>query len=113
VRLDRPDDSYLNYGIGSRIGLGKEATLAAVIAMVRAVARLDNLRPAPGPQGVLKKVVRPGGYTTYLREDHGAFSPFPTSKYLIVVQRVLLTYSAFRVHYDGEAPKPKKRIASS
>jgi linoleate 10R-lipoxygenase len=79
VRLDRPDESYLNYGIGSQIGLGKEATLTAITAMVRAVARLDNLRPAPGAQGILKKVTRPAGYTVYLREDHGAYSPFPTS----------------------------------
>jgi linoleate 10R-lipoxygenase len=53
--------------------------------MVRAVARLDNLRPAPGAQGVLKKVTRPAGYTVYLREDHGAYSPFPTSMYSLFV----------------------------
>ncbi|KAL3479184.1 heme peroxidase [Aspergillus californicus] len=94
VRLDRPDESYLNYGIGSQIGLGKDATLTAVTAMFRAVARQDNLRPAPGAQGVLKKVVRPNGYTAYMREDHGAFSPFPTT---------------FRIHYDGEASASKKK----
>ncbi|KAL5334321.1 heme peroxidase [Aspergillus crustosus] len=93
VRLDRPEESYLNYGVGSQIGLGKDATFTGVISILRAVARLDNLRPAPGPQGVLKKVVRPAGYTVYLREDHGAFSPFPTT---------------FRVHYDGAPPKPKR-----
>ncbi|KAL5002235.1 heme peroxidase [Aspergillus recurvatus] len=98
VRLDRPDESYLNYGIGSQVGLGKDATLTAVTAMVRAAFSLDNLRPAPGAQGVLKKVVRPEGYTVYMREDHGAFSPFPTT---------------FRVHFDGQVPTPKKQIASA
>ncbi|KAL2788440.1 heme peroxidase [Aspergillus keveii] len=98
VRLDRPDESYLNYGIGSQIGLGKEATLTAITAMVRAVARLDNLRPAPGAQGVLKKVTRPAGYTVYLREDHGAYSPFPTT---------------FRIHFDGQVPVAKKQVTSS
>ncbi|KAL4945149.1 hypothetical protein BDV06DRAFT_47700 [Aspergillus oleicola] len=97
VRLDRPDDSYLNYGVGSQVGLGKEATLTAVTAMVRAAASLDNLRPAPGPQGILKKVVRPDGYTVYMREDYGAFSPYPTT---------------FRVHFDGQVPTPKKQIAA-
>ncbi|KAL4882931.1 heme peroxidase [Aspergillus karnatakaensis] len=97
VRLDRPDESYLNYGVGSQIGLGKDATLTAVTTLVRTVARLDNLRPAPGAQGVLKKVVRPAGYTAYLREDHGAFSHFPTT---------------YRIHYDGEAPKLKKQLTS-
>ncbi|KAL4949304.1 heme peroxidase [Aspergillus filifer] len=97
VRLDRPDDSYLNYGVGSQIGLGKEATLTAVTAMVRAAFSVDNLRPAPGPQGILKKVERPDGYTVYMREDYGAFSPYPTT---------------FRVHFDGQVPTPKKQIAA-
>ncbi|KAL4810358.1 heme peroxidase [Aspergillus unguis] len=98
VRLDRPDDSYLNYGIGAQVGLGKEATLTAVTAMFRAAARLDNLRPAPGPQGILKKVHRKDGYTLFMREDHGAYSPFPTT---------------FRVHFDGTVPTPKKQITSA
>ncbi|OJJ00294.1 hypothetical protein ASPVEDRAFT_27035 [Aspergillus versicolor CBS 583.65] len=98
VRLDRPDESYLNYGIGSQVGLGKDATLTAVTAMIRAVFSLDNVRPAPGRQGVLKKVVRPSGYTAYMREDHGAFSPFPTT---------------FRVHFDGQVPTSKKQVTSS
>ncbi|KAI9368890.1 heme peroxidase [Aspergillus egyptiacus] len=98
VRLDRPEESYLNYGIGAQVGLGKEANLTGVTAMLRAVFRLDNLRPAPGAQGVLKKIVRPSGYTVYMREDHGAYSPFPTT---------------FRIHFDGTVPTPKKQITSS
>jgi hypothetical protein len=98
VRLDRPDESYLNYGVGSQVGLGKDATLTAVTAMVRAAFSLDNLRPAPGVQGVLKKVVRPEGYTFYMREDHGAFSPFPTSKFLALgLVEALLTRSQLSV----------------
>ncbi|KAL4969637.1 peroxidase/cytochrome P450 family protein [Aspergillus stella-maris] len=97
VRLDRPDDSYLNYGVGSQVGLGKEATLTAVTAMVRASFSVNNLRPAPGPQGILKKVERPDGYTVYMREDYGAFSPYPTT---------------FRVHFDGQVPTPKKQVSA-
>lgn len=115
MRLDRPDESYLNYGIGSQIGLGKDATLTAVTAMVRAAFSLENLRPAPGVQGVLKKVVRPEGYTAYMREDHGAFSPFPTSKLSGTRTRMNAAnpFTAFRVHFDGEVVTPKKQIDSA
>lgn len=55
--------------------------------MLRVVGRLDNLRPAPGPQGQLKKIPREGGYYVYLREDWGSYSPFPTSKSLLLIDR--------------------------
>ncbi|KKK18193.1 hypothetical protein AOCH_005304 [Aspergillus ochraceoroseus] len=95
VRLDRPLDAYLSYGIGAQSGLGKEATLIALTAMVRAVARLDKLRPAPGAQGIMKTIPRPGGYTAYLREDHGAYVDYPTT---------------FRVHYNGQVPTFQKKV---
>ncbi len=56
VRLDRPRDSYLHYGIGDHTCLGKEASMVALTAMLRTVGKLQNLRRAPGPQGQLKKV---------------------------------------------------------
>jgi linoleate 10R-lipoxygenase len=56
VRLDRPLDSYIHYGIGEHTCLGKEASMVALTAMLRTVGKLDNLRRAPGPQGQLKKV---------------------------------------------------------
>ncbi|KAK5321703.1 hypothetical protein LTR93_005941 [Exophiala xenobiotica] len=56
VRLDRPMDSYLHYGIGDHTCLGKEASMIALTAMLRTVGKLQNLRRAPGPQGQLKKV---------------------------------------------------------
>ncbi|KAF9893021.1 hypothetical protein FE257_012432 [Aspergillus nanangensis] len=98
VRLDRPLDSYIQYGLGAHAGLGKEATLLALTAMLRVVGRLDNLRPAPGPQGELKKIHREGGYYVYLREDWGSYSPFPTT---------------FKVHFDGALPVPKKESITS
>ncbi|KAE8146368.1 heme peroxidase [Aspergillus avenaceus] len=95
VRLDRPLQSYIQYGLGAHNGLGKEATLLALTAMLRVVGRLSNLRRAPGPQGQLKKIPREGGYSVFLREDWGSFSPFPTT---------------FKVHFDGDIPAPKKRF---
>ena len=49
--------------------------------MLKVVGRLDNLRRAPGPQGQLKKVRKEdgGGGWRYMREDHGAWWPFPVS----------------------------------
>ncbi|RVX69773.1 hypothetical protein B0A52_06418 [Exophiala mesophila] len=56
VRLDRPLDSYIHYGVGEHTCLGKEASIVALTAMLRTMGRLKNLCRAPGPQGQLKKV---------------------------------------------------------
>ncbi|KAE8355189.1 heme peroxidase [Aspergillus coremiiformis] len=98
VHLDRPLESYIQFGLGPHTGLGKEATLVALTSMLRVVGGLDNLRCAPGPQGQLKKIHREGGYYVYLREDWGSYSPFPTT---------------FKIHFDGAIPTPKKRFTSS
>ncbi|EXJ91015.1 hypothetical protein A1O1_04122 [Capronia coronata CBS 617.96] len=89
VRLDRPLDSYIHYGVGEHTCLGKEASMVALTAMLRTVGKLQNLRRAPGPQGQLKKVPRPGGFYVYMREDQGSYFVFPCT---------------FKVHYDGELP---------
>ena len=80
VRIDRPLDTYIHYGFEPDAYLGQEASRTALTAMLRVVGRLDNLRRARGPQGQLKKVPRPGGSHVYMRADHGAYSPFPTSE---------------------------------
>lgn len=54
--------------------------MVALSSMLRVVGRLDNLRPAPGAQGQLAKVNRPGGHFAYMREDYGGYSVLPTSK---------------------------------
>jgi linoleate 10R-lipoxygenase len=61
VRIDRPMEIYIHYGLGPHACLGGEASRTALTAMLRVVGRLDNLRRAPGPQGQLKKIPRPGG----------------------------------------------------
>ncbi|KAH0846113.1 hypothetical protein AYO21_10106 [Fonsecaea monophora] len=95
VRLDRPLESYIHYGIGEHACLGKDASMVALTAMLRTVGKLENLRRAPGPQGQLKKVPREGGFYVYMREDHGSYFVFPCT---------------LKVHYDGTLPplaKPK------
>lgn len=81
MRLDRPLESYIHYGEGPHTCLGRDASRVAITAMVKMVCRLDNLRRAPGPQGELKKIPRPGGFYIYMREDHGSYFPFPTSEF--------------------------------
>ncbi|EGE05562.1 fatty acid oxygenase [Trichophyton equinum CBS 127.97] len=92
VRLDRPLDSYIHYGEGPHACLGKDANMIALTSMLRVVGGLDNLRRAPGPQGELKKIPRPGGFYIYMREDQSGYFVFPMT---------------FKVHYDGELPAQK------
>ena len=46
VRIDRPLDGYIHYGMGPHSCLGREASRTALTAMLRVVGRLDNLRRA-------------------------------------------------------------------
>lgn len=82
VKLDRPLDSYIHYGIGPHTCLGRDASRVALTAMLKVVGGLDNLRRAPGPKGELKKIPRPGGFYVYMREDHGSYFPFPLSTFI-------------------------------
>lgn len=91
----------------------------SITAMMKVVGRLDNLRRAPGPQGQLKKIPRPGGFYIYMREDHGSYFPFPTSKCTSLCfssrnapnEDDVLTIrfcTAMKVNWDGELPPLKK-----
>jgi linoleate 10R-lipoxygenase len=89
VRLDREMDNYIHYGVGPHQCLGMQASRVALTSMLRTVARLQDLRPAPGPQGQLKKVDKGDGFYAYMTEDWGKFWPFPTT---------------WKLHFDGEVP---------
>ena len=93
VVIDRPMESYIHYGVGAHSCLGKEASMVALTAMLRTVGKLDGLKRAPGPQGQLKKIPRPGGFYVYMREDHGSYFVFPCT---------------MKVHYDGVLPSGEK-----
>ncbi|KAF4549621.1 Linoleate 10R-lipoxygenase-like protein [Elsinoe fawcettii] len=90
VKLDRPIESYLHYGKGPHECLGRDMSRVAMTAMLKTMARLEGLRPAPGDQGVLKKVDRGDGFYAYMTEDWGKFMPFPTT---------------WKLHFDGEIPE--------
>ena len=67
VDITRPLDVYIHYGLGPHTCLGQDASRVALTAMLKTVGKLDNLRRAPGPQGELKKIPRPGGFYIYMR----------------------------------------------
>ncbi|XXH03320.1 hypothetical protein Hte_009718 [Hypoxylon texense] len=76
VNPRRPLDAYIHFWMGPHACLGRDACQAGLTSMFRSVFKLKNVRQAPGPQGQLKKVSRPGGSYLYLRED-GTYFPFP------------------------------------
>ncbi|KAI2618256.1 linoleate diol synthase [Hypomontagnella submonticulosa] len=77
VNPRRPLDAYIHFGLGPHACLGRDACQAGLAEMFRSVFKLKNVRRAPGAQGELKKVPRPGGFYVYMREDRGAYFPFP------------------------------------
>jgi cytochrome P450 len=75
----RPLDAYIHYGDGPHACLGRNISQVAITELFRTVFRKKNLRRVAGPQGLLKKVPRPGGFYVYLTEDWGSTWPFPTT----------------------------------
>jgi cytochrome P450 len=77
VNPQRPLDAYIHFGLGPHACLGDGVAQAGLTEMVRSVFRHKNVRRAPGPQGELRRVPRPDGSYAFLREDGGAYFPFP------------------------------------
>lgn len=74
--------------------------MVALTSMLRVVGRLENLRRAPGPQGELKKVPRPGGFYVYMRENHEGYFVFPLSKLSLSISTLLAWIAA-----NGRVPR--------
>ncbi|KAI1389341.1 linoleate diol synthase [Hypoxylon trugodes] len=77
VNPRRPLDAYIHFGLGPHAYFGGNASQAGLTEMFRSVFKLKNVRRAPGAQGELKKVSAPGRSYLYMREDRGAYFPFP------------------------------------
>lgn len=100
IKLDRPRDRYIHHGYSHHACLGRPMVEIAMAAQLKVFARLKNLRPAPGPQGEMKRTipppnpvssepkVNPGSITVYMKEDWSDWWPFPTQ---------------LKVHHDGFA----------
>ncbi|KAK5077874.1 hypothetical protein LTR64_003725 [Lithohypha guttulata] len=90
INLHRPRDKYIHHGIGTHSCLGRPMVEVAMAAQLKIFARLKNLRPAPGPQGQMKRTIpkpnpvssdphdNPGSITVYMKEDWSDWWPFPT-----------------------------------
>lgn len=79
VKLDRPEDRYIQYGVGPHTCLGKAANIVGLTTMLREFGRLRGLRRAPGDWGRLKALEKGGGFRVYLKEDWSGVWPFPVS----------------------------------
>ena len=89
VKLDRPMDSYVQYGQGPHQCLGYGMSKLGLMTMLKTVGQLENLRRAPGPQGQMRKIAGPGGITLYMTADQSRIFPFPTT---------------MKVRWDGDLP---------
>ncbi|KAL3487811.1 heme peroxidase [Aspergillus germanicus] len=69
VKLDRPLQEYMAYAISPHQCIGQSLAVSYLLAVLRGVLKLKNIRPAPGPLGELKKVVIPGVGEKYLTEE--------------------------------------------
>lgn len=95
VRLDRPADSYVHFGWGPHLCLGKDMSIVGLSAAFKQIVGLKNLRRAPGRRGVVKSfpmarwngqvgsVRNPAegwtGLRTYMTADQSAIWPIPST----------------------------------
>lgn len=84
-RLDRPVDRYIHFGFGPHECLGREIALLQVTYLIKVVAGLKNLRPAPGDMGALKSI-QIGSERSYLSSDWAELTFDPTT---------------WKLHFDG------------
>jgi len=87
--LTRPVESYIHLGAGAHTCLGLPMMRVALTTMLKTIGKLEKLRPAPGPQGRVHKILKGFGegvelpeewsYHAYLTESHDMFFPFPCS----------------------------------
>jgi hypothetical protein len=79
IKLDRPQDSYLPFFDGPRGFLVREIVILGLVAQLRVLAELGNLRKAPDMQGTPQRKTE-NGIVSFLNEACDEWGPFPTSK---------------------------------
>ncbi len=79
-KLGRPSDAYMHFGYGPHECLGREIALTYCVGILKVVASLKNLRPAPGDMGALKSV-NIGTERCYLDDSWSYLTFDPTSKF--------------------------------
>jgi len=84
VDLTRPLDAYIHLGFGAHQCLGLPMVRVIMATMLKEVAKLKNLRPAPGPQGKIHKVPKSAEeypFHAYLTEMQDMYFPYPCCKF--------------------------------
>ncbi|KAG4442109.1 hypothetical protein IFR05_002395 [Cadophora sp. M221] len=84
-KLGRPSSAYMHFGYGVHECLGREIALTYCVALLKVVASLKNLRPAPGEMGTLKSVTI-GTERCYLDDTWSNLTFDPTT---------------WKLHYEG------------
>ncbi|KAK0106849.1 hypothetical protein ONS95_003571 [Cadophora gregata] len=84
-KLGRPATAYIHFGHGVHECLGREIALTYCVALLKVVASLKNLRPAPGEMGILK-IVTIGTERCYLDDTWTNLTFDPTT---------------WKLHYEG------------
>ncbi|GLA37646.1 hypothetical protein AnigIFM63309_004597 [Aspergillus niger] len=77
-KLDRPSNAYIHFGYGAHECLGKEIGLTFAVSMLRVLAGLKYLRPAPGDMGMLKSIIV-DGRRVYLNDSWSWMTQDPTT----------------------------------
>jgi hypothetical protein len=76
-------------------------------AQLKVLAKLKNLRRAPGPQGQMKSArptPSPGKVEVFMKEDWSDWWPFPTCELSLGSRTQMLTRplpTAMKVHHEG------------
>lgn len=95
VKLDRPIESYMHYGWGPHICLGRDISRMGLTSAFKTIVGLKNLRRAPGPRGQMKSFpaqtwngqvgsernpeVGWTGMRMYMTADQSSYWPIPTT----------------------------------
>jgi len=79
VKLNRPLDSYIQWGEGQHQCLGRTVNMIQDMCILKVLGKLKNFRRTPGDEGKLKSIPKAGGIKLYLTPDWSDFGPYPTS----------------------------------
>lgn len=97
-------ENFLHFGYGPHECLGREIALTTVTILLKVVAGLKNLRPAPGTMGTLKSIFI-GTERSYLTSDWAELTFDPTSMLSTPPSFFLRPFFSF----FSFIPKKKKR----
>lgn len=100
-------ENFLHFGYGPHECLGREIALTTVTILLKVVAGLKNLRPAPGTMGTLKSIFI-GTERSYLTSDWAELTFDPTS---MLSTPLGFFFFVLFFSFFSFIPKKKKRVS--